>query len=92
MMACFFCFLNFNYIFIRTATLILYSIDSGNKQFHLESLLAQDPVDSGYRTFFSGLQVTHIGDIDYDDIDAWLEGVDYPVPRPPKKQEGCVLD
>ena len=91
-MAHIFCFLNFNYIFTRAATLIFHLIDSGDKQFHLESLLAQDLVDSGDRTLWSRLQARQIGNMDYDDVDAWLEDVDYPVLRPPKKQGGCVSD
>ena len=53
--------------------------------FHLESLLAQDNVDSGDKTTWSRLRVTQIREVNSDGFDDWLKGVEYAVPRPPKK-------
>jgi hypothetical protein len=59
--------------------------------FRLESLLAQNNVDSGDETTRSGLQVSQIRDVDRE-VAAWLEGVEYAIPCPSKKPGGFVTD
>lgn len=67
------------------------SMREGVVPFCLESLSAQDNVDSGDKTTWSVLQVPQIRDVDCE-VAVWLERVEYAIPHPPKKPGGCVTD
>ena len=71
---------------------LAHPMRKGDVPFCLESPLAQDNVNSGDTTTWSGLRVTQIRNIDCYGIDSWLEDVEYAVPCPPKKPGDCVTD
>ena len=66
--------------------------ENGGVTFRNESLLAHDDVDSGDGKTWSGFRVAQVRDVDCNVIDGWLEGVEYAVPRPPKKPGGWMTD
>ena len=76
----------------RVKTASAHPMGEGVVPFCLESLSAQDHVDSGDETPWSGLRLSQIGEADYDDNDMWLDGVEYAEPRPPKKPGGWMTD
>ena len=59
--------------------------------FHLESISAQDSVDSGDKKPWSVLS-SQIGEVNCNEVEEWLKGVEYTMPCPPKKPGGCVTD
>ena len=68
-----------------------HPMGEGVVPFCLESLSAQDHVDSGDETPWSGLRMSQIGEADYyNNVGMWIDGMEYAVPRPPKKPGGCL--
>ena len=76
------------------AALTVYNLHTpqrtGGVPYRLESLSAQDHDDSGDETPWSGWRLSQIGEAGYNNIDRWLDGVEYAEPRPPKKPGGCL--
>ena len=60
--------------------------------FCFESLLAQEHVGSGDDIPWSVLRVIQIEDVNCNGIRGWLKGVEYAVPKPPKKPGDCIAD
>jgi hypothetical protein len=71
---------------------LAHPTQEGGVPFRLESFSAQDSVDSGDETTWSGLRAPQVREDIFDVIDDWLEGVEYEVPRPPKKPGGWATD
>ena len=74
----------------RVGAASAHPMEEGVVPCRLESLSAQDHVDSGDEMSWSGLRMSQVGEAEYNDDGMWLEGTEYAVPRPPKKPGGCL--